>query len=144
MMRGLLALASYYPLKSNSDVKEPIVVGYDFQTLVSLYPGQPIYIEQIGYPSSAALGSSNTKQSEFIQEVFKQWDVYPSQIQSITFTWLTDLSWASVNEFSAYYGSYDMKFQEFLRTLGLRTEPGAGQDKPAFVTLKTEAQVRGW
>ena len=137
-------LASYYPLKTNGDVHEPTVVGDDFRTLVALYPGQPIYIEQLGYPSSATLGSSYAKQSAFIQEVFKQWDVYASQIKSVTFSWLTDLPWSSVEELSIYYNCYDTKFQEFLRTLGLREYAGTGMDKPAFVTLKTEAKVRGW
>jgi hypothetical protein len=134
---------SYYPL-DDSGVRNPSTIRGDFDTLVSLYPGRLIYLEQTGYPSSPVVGSSEAQQNEFIKEVFAAWDTYASVIRSITFTWLTDLSQEAVDGFSSYYGLYDPKFQETLRTLGLRTYPGTGQDKAAFFTLKTEAKARGW
>lgn len=135
---------SYYPLKSTFAVQEPTVVAADFGKLVSLYPGQPLYIEQTGYPSSPLVDSSAAKQRDFIREVFKAWDTHASVIRSITFTWLSDISDAQTEEFSAYYGVSSLQFSAMLSTLGLRTYPNAGQDKAAFVALQEEAKKRGW
>ncbi len=61
---------SYYPLKENGDVKEPSSVRADFDLIESLYPNQPIYFYQFGYPSSDYIKSSEARQSQFIQEAF--------------------------------------------------------------------------
>ncbi|MGH9628879.1 MAG: hypothetical protein ACRD7E_11190 [Bryobacteraceae bacterium] len=135
---------SYYPTKSTFDVKDPGAASADFAALASAFAGQPVIIEQIGYPSGSALGSSQTKQRAFISEVFKAWDRHSSQIHSVTFAWLTDLPLSAVDSYSGYYGLHDGKFREFLRTLGLRTYSGAGVSKPAYNTLVNEAKTRGW
>lgn len=135
---------SYYPLQDTFVVQEPTVVATDFAKLVSLNPKKSIYFEQIGYPSSPLVDSSETKQREFYLEVFKAWDTYASVIQSITFTWLTDLSESQAADFAAYYGIPSPQFRAMVETLGLRTYPGSGIDKAAFITLQEEARKRGW
>lgn len=135
---------SYYPLQDTFAVREPTVVATDFAKLVSMNPKKSIYIEQIGYPSSPLVNSSDTKQREFYLEVFKAWDTYASIIQSITFTWLTDLSDAQTVDFGTYYGIPSPQFRAFLGTLGLRTYPSSGTDKAAFIALQAEARKRGW
>jgi hypothetical protein len=131
---------SYYPLEDFT-VKDPSFVAFDFSTLTELYD-KPIYFYQLGYPSSPLLDSSETKQSEFIREVFTAWDVYESQIKLIDFTWLHDLSQEAVRENEQFYGMTDDRFAAFLGSLGLRTYDGT--DKEAFKTLQEEAEKRGW
>ncbi len=133
---------SYYPLAANGNVKDPTLVGTDFDTLVSLYPDKPILFYQLGYPSSTVLESSETRQALFIHEAFRAWDRLATHIQMIDFTWLHDCSPEEVKGFTQFYGFSGKKFTEFLATLGLRTN--AGLDKPAFQQLKEEAQARGW
>jgi len=135
-------MVTYYPLNSDFTVKNPRIVKSDFDALTSIYRDKPIFILECGYPSSNVLKSSERKQGEFVREVFKTWDAHASQIQLISFTWLHDVSQATVEEWSAYYGISDLNFKEYLQTLGLRTWDG--KDKKAFVALKEEAKTRGW
>jgi hypothetical protein len=133
---------SYYPLKSDFTVKDPSVVYSDFDTLTTMYKGRTIYFYQLGYPSSPVLKSSEAKQKQFIQEVFRAWDAHASQIKMIDFTWLHDMSPQTVESFKEFYGIGSNNFAEFLATLGLRTYDG--NEKEAFKALHTEAKARGW
>jgi hypothetical protein len=133
---------SYYPLDGKGNVKDPAVVREDFNTIVSMCKDKPVYIYQLGYPSSQELGSSVARQAEFIREVFRAWDLHVTAIRMIDFTWLYDTSESSAGETGKYYGMSGKKFAEFIRTLGLLTYTG-GQ-KPAFRALKEEAGARGW
>lgn len=133
---------SYYAMNKDGFVADPKRVYGDFAKVVNLYPNKPILFFQFGYPSSKYLRSSLTKQAQFIHESFMAWDQYTNNIKLIDFTWLHDLSPQALQENIDFYGIYDKKFSEFLKTLGLRTYNG--QDKPAFVQLKAEASARGW
>ena len=137
-------IVTYYPINPDFTVKSPQVVPQEIDELTRVYPNRIIYFSEIGYPSSPVLGSSEEKQKEFIDEVFKAWDQHATQIPYVTFTWLSDLSVSAVAHFTEYYHLKDNKFQEYLRTLGLRTYEGHGVDKPAFVELTRQAKSRGW
>jgi len=139
-----VVMVTYYPLNSDFTVKAPGVVATDFSTLVALYPADPIYMMEVGYPSGALCNSSESLQSDFVREVFEAWDTYNTQIQFISFTWLTDLSGQYVQDLGTYYGLSDPIFLEYLGTIGLRTYSGTGTDKQAFSTLANEASKRGW
>lgn len=133
---------SYYPLAENGDVKDPSVVFADFDRIVSLYPDQPIYFFQFGYPSSEYIHSSEERQAQFIRAAFQAWDAHADRIILLDFTWLHDKSPQEVKDFEKYYGFSNRSFAEFLGSLGLRTYDG--RDKSAFQTLIAEAQARGW
>lgn len=139
-----IVLVSYYPVNGDFSVKDPQVVYADYDALVQRYQGKVIYIEQTGIPTSATLDSSEAKQREFIRATFKAWDEHAEHIKYVSFTWLHDLSQETVDFYKSYYGSDDQRFLEYLRTLGFRTNPGAGQDKEAFRAIKAEAKARGW
>ena len=110
--------------------------------LTNIFPDKPIYLAEVGYPSSQLNGSSLEKQTEFVYYIFKTWDAHADQIQLISFTFQTDLSPEHVSEFEDYYGYSNKAFAEYLRSLGLRTYEG--KDKPAWQRLAAEAEVRGW
>jgi hypothetical protein len=133
---------SYYPLEKNGDAKAPSVVRADFDRIVALYPSQPIYFYQFGYPSSDYIQSSEARQAEFIREAFQAWDAHADHILLLDFTWLHDKSPAEVKGYEQYYGFSNRPFAEFLGSLGLRTYDG--EDKEAFLTLLAEANARGW
>jgi hypothetical protein len=137
-------LVTYYPLDENGMVHTPSVVRDDFDALAAAFPGKPIEIRELGYPSSELLGSSEQQQAEFVRGVFRAWDAHADQITLVVFAWLTDVSEADLEFFETYYGSSDPKFVAFLGTLGMRTYVGLGADKPAFIALKEEAHARDW
>ncbi len=135
-------LATYYPLRADGSVHDPSVVSEDFSALASLASPKPVYLLEVGYPSSVRLGSSDEQQARFIREVFRAWDAHAEQIPLVTFTWLHDLSVERVDGYLDYYGLRTRNFAAFLGTLGLRSPDG--RDKPAFVALRQEASARGW
>jgi hypothetical protein len=135
-------MLTYYPLNDDFSVKNPEVVHEDFAKLVELFPDKPIYMLEAGYPSSELLGSSETKQADFVREIFKAWDTQADHIKLLDFLWLHDIPPAVVEELGNYYGLHDEKFLAYLATLGLRTSEG--QDKEAFEVLRLETQRRGW
>ncbi len=120
------------------------MVADDLAEMVALAQGKPIYLLEAGYPSSEVCNSSEAMQAEFVRQIFRAWDAHPEDIPLISFSWLSDLSPKVVQDFQSYYGLQNQAFGEYLRTLGLRTWPGAGEDKAAFLTLQAEAHARGW
>ncbi len=137
-----VVMLTYYPLNDDFSVKHTEVVHEDFAKLVELFPDKPIYVLEAGYPSSPLLNSSERKQADFVKEIFKAWDTHSTHIKLLDFTWLHDISPATVEELGDYYGLHDEKFLAYLATLGLRTFEG--QDKEAFEMLRLEAKQRGW
>jgi hypothetical protein len=135
---------SYYPLNANFTVKPVSTIPVDFATLVGLYPSKPLCFYQYGYPSSTTCNSSDLQQAQFITQTFTTWDTYAAQIKLIDFTWLHDLSPATVAYYSTYYGISDPVFLEYLRTLGLRTWGSTGTDKLALHELQCQAKQRGY
>lgn len=137
-------MVTYYPLHSDFTVEDPTVVEIDMNRLTALYPGRQIELTEAGYPTGAACKSSDLMQVAFIDSMFAAWDTHADQVTSITFSWLTDLSNEEASGYGTYYGVETVAFHDFLRTLGLRTYPGAGRDKPGFMALRNNAQKRGW
>ena len=139
-----VVMVTYYPLAGDFTVKDPDSVLEAFDQIASMYPENEIHIAEIGYPTSEKNNSSPEKQAAFIHNMFSAWDEHASQITVLSFVWLTDLPQTSVTEYEEYYGFDDPAFAEFLRTLGLRTYPGNGEDKVGYETFLTEAHLRGW
>jgi hypothetical protein len=112
--------------------------------LVNLFPGKPIYFNEIGYQSGSSYdASSPALQQQFIQHVFQTWDTYAAQIPNISFLRLNDYSLSAAQTQANNYGlGGDNNFIEYLQTLGLRTYGGA--DKLAYMQLKEETSARGW
>jgi hypothetical protein len=140
---------TYYPMNADFSMKDPSVIAADFAKLVALYPSKPIYIQEIGYSSgSAYVGSSETKQSEFVQNVFSAWDTYKDNIKAVSFLSIHEHSATAAADFGIQYGvcpgASCNSFKDYLQYLGLRTYSGDGTDKAGFTTLDSQAQSRGW
>ena len=139
-----IVMTTYYPLEGDFTVRDPAVVKEDFQILANLFPDKEIHITEVGYPSSEVNGSNQSQQAQFIQEMFQAWDEHANQITVLSYSWLSDLPEESVTELKSYYGLSDNRFGEFLRTLGLRTYPGSGENKQGYLVFGAEARARGW
>lgn len=143
-MVGDAAMVTYYPLNPDFSVRFPGSVSGDLQALFEALPGKPVFLVEAGYPSSDLLRSSPEKQKTFIEGLFRAWDRFKDRVPLICISWLHDITEASVNEFTQYYGTSSRNFRAYLGTLGLRTGRGSGEDKPAFTALVKEAKARGW
>jgi hypothetical protein len=137
-------MITYYPLQSDFTVRDPGVVHADFDRVLSLYPGRPVIFTEAGYPSSPDCSSSEEKQAAFVRNIFRAWDAHADQIRGVAFLWLHDISPESVATLTSYYGLHARGFRGYLSSLGMRTYPGVGRDKPAFAALAEEAKARGW
>ncbi len=131
---------TYYPLWPDFTVKDIYQVRADLGALVASAPGKQIYIQACGYPSSETCKGSEALQAEFVRQVFKAWDAYNWQIQSISF--MTDWPNNAVKKLAKASGHETELFKEYLRTLGLLTT--SGKPKEAFLALQSEAKARGW
>lgn len=135
-------LATYYPLEGDFSVKEPSIFKNDMERLLDRYPDRPIYLLEVGYPSSPILGSSEEKQAEFVRQVFTTWDRHHRRIPLLNFTWLHDVSQETLDRYEDYYGLSDRRFLAYLGSLGLRTNDG--RDKQAYHAFQIEAGARKW
>lgn len=134
---------SYYPMRHKlGGVKSPEVVHTDFRTVVEAIPQKPIIYYQIGYPSSPALKSSLTQQSNFITEAFRAWDTDARRILMLNFQWMHEAPNFGVDQYVEYYQYDTPNFREFLGSLGLQS--WSGDPKPAWNTLKEESKARGF
>ncbi|MGH2532721.1 MAG: hypothetical protein ACRDJW_10500 [Thermomicrobiales bacterium] len=135
---------SYFPLDEAGMVRPLDGIAGEFDALAAQYPDKTIRFTQLCYPSSAVNYSSILIQEQFVREVFTAWDDHAEQVERIEFTWLHDLSPEGVEAYSALFQHQTEQFAAFLGTVGLRTYPGAGEDKPALDALREEAAARGW
>lgn len=136
---------TYYPQDSNFQVYDPSIVFDDLSTLTSALPGKPIYLQELGYQSSTASGSSEQKQAEFYCNFFKAWDQQVAKISHASILRLVDVSRASAELTAVDYGiPGNESFIEYIRTLGLVTWFGEGRDKTAVSVIRDEITERGW
>jgi hypothetical protein len=135
-------LATYYPLGPDFSVRSPSSPAEDFAALADLAGAKPVYLLEVGYPSSERLGSSEAQQAEFVRQVFRAWDAQAASIPYVSFTWMHDIPDDALQGYLVYYGLDSAAFADFLGTLGLRSRDG--RDKPAFLALAQEAAARGW
>ncbi|MHC4661000.1 MAG: carboxypeptidase-like regulatory domain-containing protein [Planctomycetota bacterium] len=140
---------TYYPdieIAGHISFPEISVIKDDFTALAATYPGEQIYIIEMGYSSSHLLNSSEIEQEKFIREAFRVWDNHVSQFEFISFFMLHDYSAEYIDPLLEALGITEhpnyAEIRESFITLGLRT--CSGQDKLAFPELILEAEKRGW
>jgi hypothetical protein len=74
--------------------------------------------------------------------MFSAWDEHDYAVSAIIFEWLHDLPQSEVDWYAEFFGIYDPRFKEYLKTLGLRYY--SGTEKAAFGELLLQAGARGW
>ncbi|MHA7819952.1 MAG: hypothetical protein ACX930_09930 [Erythrobacter sp.] len=137
------AMVTYYPLADDFMARELGDVARDFALLAALPAGKPVHLLECGYPSAAALGSSEAQQAEFVSACFAGWDEHRDRIAQIDFFALHDFSPAIVDELRQYYG-ISQNGAAFLGSLGLRKWPGEGRDKQGWTRFGLESASRGF
>jgi len=127
-------ILTYYPPTQGTSSAAPQAPRTDFPRMVALARGRPVILQEVGYPSSPVLSSSEADQAQFVSTVFDAWQAQGATIPFLNFFLLHDLTDATVNDLLGYYGlPPDPNFFAFLRTLGLRRVDGSA--KPAWQAL---------
>lgn len=109
---------TYSPLEADFSVKDPSVLPADFQAMRRVAAGRKVVLQEIGYPSSTLLSSSQDKQAEFYRLAFQNLDA--QTFEAANWMVLGDLSDAVTKQYSQFYKLKGAaKFEAALQTLGL-------------------------
>jgi len=110
---------NYYPINRDFTFRDPSTCGRELQNIIAAATGHPIVFQEMGYPSSAKLGSSEDKQGQFLDAVLHVLAANAGRVQAASFNWRGDLPDSVVHDLTSYYklGNND-NFREFLATLG--------------------------
>ena len=123
---------TYYPFQPGSDFQHlpPTTAGADLDAMRD-HGATPMLLQEVGYSSSAACGSSADAQASFVRR-FRQWLAAQSRARVLGANWFlyTDWSGATLNTLFAYYGLVSPGFAGYLGGLGLRDSNGVV--KPAW------------
>jgi hypothetical protein len=132
--RSDVFMMTYYPLANRFMARNPDSALTDIQKMVDLAKSRLLILQEVGYPSSAILSSSEQKQAQFVTQVFRAWKANANRIPFLNFFLLHDLPTQMCAELAKYYGlPSDRNFQSFLCSLGLRHSDG--RPKLAWTSL---------
>lgn len=135
---------TYYPINNDFTVMNTAVVEQHLDAIVDKFKNKIIYMQEVGYQTSAVCNSSESKQAQFICNFFHSWDKHSDVIKLVEFVRLNDVSTTLAEDMADPYGISDERFIEYLRTLGVISHDGKGNYKQGFLTLKQHANIRGW
>lgn len=123
---------TYYPIVAASDFqfRPPSTLEGDLDGILAAKP-TPVYLQEVGYATSPACGSSFAAQAEFVGR-FRRWHAKQSRAKLLGASWFlfTDWTGSTLDGLTAYYGFTSPGFRGFLGTLGLRDSSGLA--KPAW------------
>jgi hypothetical protein len=116
---------TYYPLSPDFVVRAPSTVDADFPRILAAAGSKQIFLQEVGYPTSANNGSSEEKQAEFFFRVLGRVAGDPGRFIGVNFTFMSDFSDALVKSFTVYYRMPGAdRFASFLKTLGMFDDQG--------------------
>jgi hypothetical protein len=109
---------TYSPLEADFSVKDHSVLPADFQAMSQVAAGRKVVLQEIGYPSSPVVNSSQDKQADFYRLAFQYLDA--RTFEAANWMVLGDLSDAVTKQYSQFYGLKGAsKFEAVLQTMGV-------------------------
>jgi hypothetical protein len=116
---------TYYPMSADFVVRDPSTVDGDFARILAAAGSKQIFLQEVGYPTSAINGGSEQKQAEVFSRVLDRVGEDPGRFIGVNFTFMSDFSDALVKSFTAYYRMPGVeRFSSFLKTLGMFDDQG--------------------
>jgi hypothetical protein len=134
---GDALILTYYPLDKSYQPAAADQVPAQMKSILQIAEGREVVLQEVGYPSSATIGSSEAKQSAFISAVFGELRTQ-GQIRFANYFIQGDYTPTQMGYFTQFYGSSDSKFVAFLSSLGLRD--AAGKAKSSLATFRDEVR----
>ncbi|HEV7705943.1 MAG TPA: hypothetical protein VGO46_16715 [Gemmatimonadaceae bacterium] len=141
--RSDVVMLTYYPLGDGFQVGPPTSARADFPAMLAAANGKPVVIQELGYPASPLLGSSDAMQAEFFADAIDEWSTIDAvQMPYVNLFLLHDFTDEECHAFGDYYGIPDNAFFEaYLCTLGLRHADGT--PRLAWQAVVTAARDAG-
>ena len=141
--RSNVVMLTYYPIGTGFQVGAPTSARAAFPAMLSAANGKPVVIQELGYPASPLLGSSDAMQAEFFSDAIDQWSgIDGAQMPFVNLFLLHDFTDAQCHTFGDYYGIPDnAQFEAYLCTLGLRHADGT--PRPAWQAVLSAARNAG-
>jgi hypothetical protein len=134
---------TYYPLGGGFVPSAPQLPLTDFPTMLTLASTKDVVLQEVGYPTSTLISSSEANQADFVNQFFQAWQNAGQRIRFLSFFLLHDFTPTFCAELNAYYQSPpDPAFQAYLCSLGLRHEDGT--EKPAWSAFVSGAAAHGF
>jgi hypothetical protein len=132
---------TYYPLNADFTPRAPSIASPDFARMRELAGNKPIVLQEVGYPTSSVLESSESAQATFYNNVFDAWVANQSSVSFLNVYLLHDPTQAECDAQAAYYGLSSANFNALLCSLGLRRVDGT--PKAAWQILTDKARAAG-
>lgn len=137
-----ILVLTYYPLGGGYRPQAPSTGGQDLAKMVSMAQGRQIVLQEVGYPTSSQLGSSEQNQAAFIASALKAWQAVGGSIPFLNIYELHDVAPDTCNQLAGSYGlGNDASFKAYLCTLGLRKADGT--PKAGWQSLVDNARSTG-
>lgn len=141
--RSDIFILTYYPLGTRFIPRGPDAPMADVPKMAELASRWPVVLQEVGYPSSPVLSSSELRQAQFVSGVFRAWNASAARIPFLNYFLLHDLPPQLCEELAQYYGlPHDRNFKAFLCSLGLRYADG--KPKSAWSALVKAAKTAGF
>jgi hypothetical protein len=123
-------ILTYYPLHGDFQVNSPTSPATDFPQMLT-WTTKPVFLQEVGFPSDPATGSSRAKESQFVTSAFAAWHAAGPQIPFFSYFLEHDFDPTTCKTLAQYYGlQNDHAFIGYLCSLGVRTDTGTA--KPAW------------
>lgn len=134
---------TYYPLTADFAVRGPNALAADLPGLLAAAAPRAVLLQELGYPTSALLGSSPEQQRAFIENAFTTLrGVGTSKVLGATVLFQADLPNWLVDDIARQYGAANSdRFKAFIQTLGVRDEKDVA--KPAWEEFTRQAALIG-
>ncbi len=136
-------MLTYYPIGTNFQVDAPTSARAAFPAMLAAAGSKPVVIQELGYPASPLLGSSDAKQAAFFTDAIEQWSIIDgARMPYVNLFLLHDFTQAECDAFGDYYGiPNNAQFEAYLCTLGLRLADGT--PRPAWDAVIVAARNAG-
>lgn len=141
--RSDVVILTYYPIGNDFQVGAPTIARTAFPAMLNTAGGKPVVIQELGYPASPLLGSSDEKQAEFFAYAIDQWSkIDGARMPFVNLFLLHDFTQEECDAFGDYYGiPNNAQFEAYLCTLGLRHADGT--PRPAWEAVRSAAREAG-
>ena len=138
-----IVVITYYALRSDLHVEDPSIARASYAAMLDAAGGKPVVVQEIGYPASPLLGSSDSLQAAFFTDAIAEWaDIDASRMPFVSLFLLHDFTPEQCDAFGQYYGLPDnAEFEAYLCTLGLRHADGT--PRPAWQAVVSAAAAAG-
>jgi hypothetical protein len=134
-----VSIFTYYPVEGSAAF-DMAQVATHFDAMNRLAGKRPFLLQEIGYPASPLLNSSEARQAAFVHSVFQQLDRLSTRIPLADYFMQVDFSPTLLKALEPYYGISDKTFLAFLGTLGLFDS--TGKSRAAWAVFEEEALKR--